>query len=252
VYDFCSSEWSRADVGASRINIVRVLRHPGAAAAHCVPLLRAILLLGLTAAIVGVAADGQTPENPKSDKGTFLIARPVVADPLFARSTVLMLPIEGIRGYVGLIVNKPTKVKLAELFPHAKNLKKQDATAYFGGPVDIHGVSAIFRSPDAAKHALHIFADVYVTFDPKLIDGLVKKSKQPSELRIFLGRSQWGLSQLRNEVATGGWYSTRDNAVPIFTADPGKVWQTFFDRLSPRPYIDFRAPTRHRSARSTL
>jgi putative transcriptional regulator len=222
----------------------RVLRHTGAVAAHCVLPLIAIFALSLTPAFVRVAADGQTPENPKSDKGTFLVARPVVADPLFARSTVLMLPIEGIRGYVGLIVNKPTKVKLAELFPHAKNLKNQDATAYFGGPVEIHDVSAIFRSPDPPKHALHVFGDVYVTLDPDVVDRLVKKSKQPSTLRIFLGRSQWGLTQLQHEVAIGGWYSTTDNAGPIFTADPGKVWQMLFDRLAPRPYIEFHAPMR--------
>ncbi len=211
-----------------------------------VPLLFALFLLGLTPAFVGLAAqqNAQQQNAPETgngqQQGWFLIARRKVADPLFAKSTVLMLPVATFP--LGLIVNKPTKMKLAELFPHARSVKKQNVTAYFGGPVDIHSVSAIFRSPAPPKHALHVFADVYVTFDSKSVNDLVKKSKQPSELRIFLGRSQWSEPQLEHEMAIGAWYSTRDDAGPIFASDPGKIWQRLFDRLAPRPYIDYHPP----------
>lgn len=223
----------------------RVVRHIRSVVLRRVSLLLTLFVLGLTPAFVCLAAPEQTPQNPENDKGTFLVARPVVGDPLFAKSTVLMVMTLDVKPeplIVGLIVNKPTKVKLAELFPHAKNLKKQDVTAYFGGPVDIHDVSAIFRSPTDPEHAVHVFADVYVTFDQGTIDDLVKKTKQPSELRIFLGRSQWSESQLAHETAIGSWYSTRESAGLIFASDPGKVWQMLFDRLAPRPYIEFHPP----------
>jgi putative transcriptional regulator len=211
-----------------------------------IPLLLAIFILGLAPALI-VPAQEKPPQNQQGDQqGLFLIARRELSDPFFAKSTVLMLPIElpgEQSALVGLIINKPTHVSLHELFPHARALQKDDATAYFGGPVDIHDRSAIFRSSNPPEHALHIFADVYVTFDSDAIDALVKKSQQPSLLRIFLGRSRWGQAQLQDEMLEGAWYSLRLNADPIFSSDPGKVWQTLLDRVEPRPYVDYGPPS---------
>lgn len=227
----------------SSFTLVDALRRAGTTAPRRVILLFTIFLLGLSPALAGLAAQEELPQNPGSDnQGTFLIARNALSDPLFAKSTVLMvgmLPTQPYPLVVGLIINKPTKIKLEALFPHAHNLQKQDATAYFGGPVDIHDRSAIFRSPAEPKHALHVFADVYVTFDSDSIDELVKKSKEPSELRIFLGRSQWSQPQLDHEMLAGAWYKYAGNADPIFTADPGKVWQQLLDRAAPSPYTEY-------------
>jgi putative transcriptional regulator len=236
-------------VRVPRFTVANLFRRAGAIVSRRIPLLLAILLLGLTPALAGLAEQekanppGQAPANPTDDnQGLFLLARSALGDAFFAKSIVLMLPVETEpdRLVVGLIINKPAQVKLHELFPHAHSLDKQDVTAYFGGPVDIHDRSAIFRSPTAPKGALHIFANVYVTFDSDSIDALVKNSQQPSELRIFLGRSQWSHPQLQHEILAGAWYSFHDNSDPIFSSDPGKLWQTLLDRVAPRPYIDYR------------
>lgn len=228
-----------------------------------------LFLFGLAPTFAGPAAQQNVPTKPvpanpapanpnEQDQGWFLIARRELSDPFFAKSTVLMLPGQPYPLVVGLIINKPTKMKLEELFPHAKSVKKQDVTAYFGGPVDIRDVSAIFRAtivPKDAVDTVHIFADVYLTFDAKSVEDLVKKSKQPSELRIFLGRSQWTQPQLEHEMAIGSWYSTRESADPIFSSDPGKVWEALVDRIAPRPYVDYHRPqarTATALSRSTL
>lgn len=221
-------------------------------------LMLALTLFGLTPAFFGWAAQQKAPENPNGQKpqnqGWFLIAHRGLSDPLFARSMVLIVMTVAGKpepGFVGLIVNKPTKMKLEELFPHAHSVKKQAVTAYFGGPVDIHAVSAIFRAsvaPKKAVHAIHVFDDVYVTFDPKSAEELVKKSRQPSELRIFLGRSQWSQPQLHHEMEIGAWYSTHDGADPIFASDPGKVWESLVDRIDPRPYVEYHLPVTKETA----
>jgi putative transcriptional regulator len=235
---------------AADVRCPRVAPVSPAVRARRVPLLLATLVLGLAPALI-VPAQEKPPQNQPGDKGLFLIARRELSDPFFAKSTVLMLPVEPspLVPVVGLIINKPTHVSLHELFPHARALQKDDATAYFGGPVDIHDRSAIFRSSDPPEHALHIFADVYVTFDSDAIGALVKKSQQPSLLRIFLGRSQWGPAQLQYEVLEGAWYSLRLNADPIFSGDPGKIWQTLLERVEPSPYVDRRPPSRELFAR---
>lgn len=201
------------------------------------------LIFGLGRTPTG-SAQAKPRQNGEGDsQGLFLVARRELSDPFFAKSTVLMLPMGDSPLVVGLIVNKPTHISLHELFPDAGNLQKQGATAYFGGPVDIHDRSVIFRSPTPPEHALHIFADVYVMLDPSDVDALVKKNaKQASALHIFLGRSQWSRAQLRNEISEGAWYSLRDNADAIFAGDPAKVWQKLLDRAEPRPYVEYRQP----------
>lgn len=208
-----------------------------------------LALFAFAPVFFGLGAQQNSPETPKGqNQGWFLIAHRGLSDPFFAKSTVLIVMTVAGKpdpGVVGLIVNKRTKMKLAELFPHARSVKKQDVTAYFGGPVDIHAVSAVFRAsvaPRESVHAIHVFADIYVTFDPKSAEELVKKSKQPSELRIFLGRSQWTQPQLRHEMRIGAWYSTHDGADPIFASDPDKVWEALLDRMEPRPYVDYHLP----------
>jgi len=206
-----------------------------------------VLFFGFVAAALASGAAPQEQKQPPNvqngdAQGLFLIASPGLGDPFFAKSTVVMLPLENSELVVGVIINKPTRVPLSELFPHARSLEKQSATAYFGGPVDMHDMSAIFRSANPSGRDLHLFADVYITFDADEITSLVKNSKEPSTLRIFLGRAQWGQAQLQREMLEGAWYNERLNADPIFSADPEKVWKELLDRAAPRPDVEYRRP----------
>jgi putative transcriptional regulator len=213
--------------------------------------LRAIFIFGITTALIGAVAQTKALRPEAGDKeGLFLVARRALGDPLFAKSTVLMLPVKDAPLVVGLIINKRTRVALHELFPALRALRESGATAYFGGPVDIHSRSAIFRSPTSPKNALRVFADVYVTFDSDAIAALVKNSPQVSTLHIFLGRAQWGQAQLQDEMLEGAWYSMRVNSDPIFSDRPDDVWNVLLARVEPSPYVDYRSPSASSNARS--
>ncbi len=235
-----------ACVAASgKLRRTMVPNFPASRAVRLLSPLTALLLVLLAAALVSSAAANARKQaagiQNGDNRGLFLVARPGLGDPFFTKSTVVMLPLENSELVVGVIINKPTRVPLSELFPHARSLEKQSATAYFGGPVDMHDLSAIFRSANPSEHDLHLFGDVYITFDADEITSLVKNSKQPSSLRIFLGRAQWGQAQLQREMM-GSWYSVRLNADPIFSADPGKVWKELLARAAPRPDVEYRRP----------
>lgn len=235
---------SVAASGRLRRAMVPILPANGAARllSSLTPLFFVLLAAALVSSAAGNARKQAAGIQNGDNRGLFLIARPGLGDPFFTKSTVVMLPLENAELVVGVIINKPTHVPLSELFPHARSLEKQSATAYFGGPVDTHDLSAIFRSANPSEHDLHLFADVYITFDADEITSLVKNSKQPSSLRIFLGRAQWGQAQLQREVLEGAWYNERLNADPIFSADPGKVWKELLARAAPRPDVEYRRP----------
>jgi len=177
-------------------------------------------------------------------RGQFLIASRDLPDPVFRDSVVLMLPIKEGPLLVGLIVNKPSKINVRDVFPNSPGLQKVDAKTYFGGPVDfeVGARSALFRSKTPPKNAILVFADVYVTFDPDAIAALAADSQQAPVLQVFLGRAQWAPEQFQNEVARGSWHSVPASADSIFSTFPEALWRTLIDRAEPRPVVQVAPP----------
>ena len=134
---------------------------------------------------------------------------------------------------IGLIVNKPTKVALQDVFPDNSALKKATNTIYFGGPVDTGTPSILFLSSKPMKEAFQLDGDLYVTFDKDLIQRILKKPKKVLDVRLFLGRSQWAPGQLQDEMARGSWFTARDDSRWIFKTDTGSVWPTLIERVDP-------------------
>jgi putative AlgH/UPF0301 family transcriptional regulator len=204
--------------------------------------MRAVLASAIFAlALVPSVLDCGAQEAPNSKpRGQMLVASRGLPDPLFHDSVVLMLPIkeEG-ELLVGLIVNKPSKIKLREVFPDSQALQKIDAVAYFGGPVDAEVVarSAIFRSKTPPKNATLIFDDIYVTFDSDTIVALAADLRQASTLRVFLGRAQWAPQQFENEVAVGAWHNVPATADSIFSKSPEFLWRTLIESTEPRSVV---------------
>jgi putative transcriptional regulator len=182
------------------------------------------------------AAQDKPNKGENEDKTLFLVARPELSDPIFRESVVLMFPSSVVAGeglVVGLIVNRPARVALSEIFPNDNALKGRSETAYLGGPVDPRAPGVVFRSSKATKEAALLFGDVYVSFDPDFIKELLKKPERTPDLRLFVGRSQWAPAQLQNEIVKGAWYSVRAETNLIFSASPQSLWRRLFERAEP-------------------
>lgn len=191
--------------------------------------LRAIPVLLSALILVPAGTLSQGTQN----KCVFLVAERDLPNPLFERSVILMLPRREGDLVVGLIVNKPTKVALQDVFPNNSALKKQTDTVYFGGPVDTGTPGVVFRSSKAMKEAFQLEGDLYVTFDKDLIQRILKKPKEILDVRLFLGRSQWAPGQLQDEMARGSWFTAHDDSSWIFKTDTGSVWPALIERVDP-------------------
>ena len=223
----------------------------------------AILLLGSTAFLAGTTArqartNSRLTRSPHQATGSsdpasepqsqLIVASRNLPDPFFQKSVVLMLPFKEGPLIVGLIINKPSKIKVRDLFPNSPELQKLDTMAYFGGPVeaDVGVRSAIFRSKTPPSKATLVFGDVYVSFDPDAIVALAKNPQQAATLRIFVGRAQWDPEQFEGEVALGAWHSLRGGADSIFTTLPEMLWQRLIEQAEPKSLVrsdpDFPAP----------
>src|SRR5579862_1958214 len=208
----------------------------------------AILLLGSAAFLTGSTRSPRqatgSPDTPSAKpRSELLVASRDLPDPFFKKSVVLMLPFKEGPLLVGLIINKPSKIKVRDLFPDSPELQKLDTMAYFGGPVDADvGVrSAIFRSKTPPSKATLVFGDVYVSFDPDAIVALAQNPQQAATLRIFVGRAQWDPEQFEGEVAAGAWHNLRGGADSIFTTVPDMLWQRLIEQVEPKSLVR-RAP----------
>jgi putative AlgH/UPF0301 family transcriptional regulator len=196
------------------------------------PLALVPLLLGL-AAIGGTGGAAQEAE----DKPLYLVARPELRNPFFQESVVLMLPLHDRepRLIIGLIVNKPGRISLAQVFPSERSLRDRSDTVYFGGPVEIETPGVVFRAAKPAKKAIHLYENVYISFDRDFIVGILKKPKPGVEVRVFLGRAQWAPEQLQDEASLGAWYSERAESSWIFSPTSQDAWHILLARAAPGP-----------------
>jgi putative transcriptional regulator len=197
--------------------------------AAMIRVIRAAVAFMLVVAAIVLSAT-LTRARQSSRETIFLVARPDLHDPLFQESVVVMLPPDRLPLVVGLIVNKPIKLRLHELFPQSLVLKNRTDTAYFGGPVDVDEPSLVFRDTRAPANTIPLFDNVYVSLDPKLVAGMLKGPQLASELRLYLGRAQWSLNQLYGEMLEKSWYIVPADPAFVFSSDPQKVWPALVKR----------------------
>src|SRR5258706_16004730 len=83
------------------------------------------------------AAGAAAPEET-----VLLVAKRQLEDPIWGSTIVLAKPVAG-GGHIGFIVNKPTKMSLAEVFPEHEPSKKVADPLFLGGTGDINLVFAL-------------------------------------------------------------------------------------------------------------
>lgn len=191
---------------------------------------KCLLLVVLIPAIGLVAVVSSAQEHQKAAQTYFLVAQPDLPDPMFRESVILMLPPSGTPLVVGLIVNKPTKMKLSSLFTDTDAFKNRSDTAYFGGPVDISTPLVVSRTGHAPDGATALFKDIYLSIEPKGILTLFKTAPQSRDVRLYLGRAQWTDEQLHDEMLENSWYNLPSDPAFVFSADPASVWRTLVAR----------------------
>jgi putative transcriptional regulator len=175
-----------------------------------------VLLLGMT-----------WPTYAEDDKrltAILLIARAELADSNFADSVVLVMNNLG-QGPVGLIINRPTKVPVAQLFPKLKRLSPLHDKVYFGGPVGLESVWFLFRAAKPPnEHVIRACEGVYLSANRELLLQLLARDKPMDGLRIFVGHSGWAPGQLEAEIASGAWTLEHANSIAIFKSRSEHPW----------------------------
>lgn len=164
-------------------------------------------------------------------KGKFLVASRRLQDPNFKRTVVLLIDY-GLDGAMGLVINRPSKVKLATVFPDIKELKERKDIIYVGGPVAVNQVLMLIRSSHVPEEAQEITQDVYISSSRKVLERLMKRTLEDETFRLFAGYAGWAPSQLDFEKTRGDWHVIKAEADEIFAQNPSELWPELIQRVT--------------------
>ena len=173
--------------------------------------------------------------DPVRTAGKLLIAEPLLADPNFDRSVVLMIE-HNDEGALGVVLNRPTDLEVAAVLSDWSDLAADPPVLYMGGPVQQNGVLALGRRRDG------VAAAGAVGLTPVLGEvGTVDLNLEPDELaasvdgvRFFVGYSGWGRGQLEGELEEGAWLVVPAEAGDVFAPDPDTMWRAVLRRQGGR------------------
>ena len=144
---------------------------------------------------------------------------------------MILLIAYGPNGTMGVIINRPSDVKLATVLPEIKPLRRRPDTIYLGGPVLTNHVLLLIRSSKAPADALLVFGDVYASSSLATLRHALERQGPENLFRACAGHAGWAPGQLEAEVERGDWYVTGADVDMLFTKSPKQLWQTLMPHV---------------------
>lgn len=157
----------------------------------------------------------------------FLIAMPALTDSNFAQ-TVTYICEHNEAGALGLVINRPLKMKLGEVFeqlnmptpprPYAEKNVLQ------GGPVQTDRGFVVHTAGKRWDATLQVSERIHVTTSRDILDA-ISRGDGPNVAFIALGYAGWEAGQLEAEVANNAWLTVPCDERILFETPFDERWQ---------------------------
>jgi putative transcriptional regulator len=172
--------------------------------------------------------------EPESLSGRLLVATPLLGDPNFRRTVILIVEDEPEEGTLGVVLNRPTEVQVGQVLESWTDLVTGPTVVFKGGPVSPNSALALalaqgdeeplgWRSLDGSSLMSRIGL-VDLEAPPELLAGGI------TSLRVFAGYAGWGPGQLQAEIDEGAWYVLPGEPADAFLAEPEQLWPAVLRR----------------------
>jgi putative transcriptional regulator len=160
--------------------------------------------------------------------GQLLVAEPMLGDPNFDRTVVLVVE-HSADGAMGLVLNRPTTIAVVDVLPAWAPIVADPAVLHVGGPVEEQSGWCLARVSDPAPRPgyVPVLGDVgLVDLDADPLDavGSIRRA------RLFAGYSGWGPGQLERELAGDAWFVVAAEPDDPFLTDGATLWSRILAR----------------------
>jgi len=198
--------------------------------------------------LLGAATEGSGAPVPKPEvgRGKLLVATDQLADPNFQQTVVLLLEYAP-SGALGVIINRPTDVKLSSLLPEVDELRDRGDTVLIGGPVARDRMIVLLRAAKPPPQSATVIDGVFITAGLDALHALPRDKGAAANLRAYVGYTGWDMQQLDAEIAHGDWKVTAADAATLFDKPAESLWRELNERTkgewvrAPRSWTPVRA-----------
>ena len=156
----------------------------------------------------------------KPAPGHLLIASPLLEDPNFDR-TVVLIGDHGPDGTFGVVLNRPLGIETGDDLPAWTPLLGPPATLFGGGPVAPETVLGL---------ALGGGGEAPIDSELRLVNLAEPPPPDVGQVRLFAGHAGWGGGQLAGELAAEAWFVVHRAPGDVFTSEPEMLWRNVLRR----------------------
>jgi putative transcriptional regulator len=169
-------------------------------------------------------------EGVESLRGHLLLSTASLWDPNF-RKTIVLIGHHDEQGAVGVVLNRPSGVTVAEAVPALADLVPFGEPLFIGGPVQPEAAVVLVEFEDPSRAEILALGSI----------GFLPEEAGPEDVggirraRVFSGYSGWGPGQLEAELEEGSWLVEPALPEDVFCEHPERLW----DRVLRRKGRDF-------------
>jgi len=151
-----------------------------------------------------------------------LVATSALNESGYRRTVILSVPVDG-DSHIGIILNRPSGRKLADLLPEHGPSKQVTEPVFFGGPMTPRAVFALVRSAEhPGRGSLRIADGLFLAMTANTVDLVIEK--QPQAARFFVGDVIWRPGELREELGDSYWHVIGLDPDVLFRKDTQGLW----------------------------
>lgn len=168
-----------------------------------------------------------TEASRLSLRNHLLIAMPSLEDPNFFH-TVTYICEHNDEGAMGIVINRPTDITLAELLAQLEITPEPEldvtTSVFEGGPVH-HEHGFLLHTPIGNWSAsLPITEQIALTTSKDILEAIAQGAG-PDRYLLALGYAGWGAGQLEEELAANAWLSGPASLALLFDTPVEKRWE---------------------------
>lgn len=160
-------------------------------------------------------------------KSHLLIAMPALQDPNFSR-TVTYICEHGEQGAMGIVVNRPTDLRLTDVLQHMKIEGGLGAAGeqivYLGGPVEEERGFVLHSHTDPWDSTLAVTDEISITTSRDILEAMAH-GNGPQQTLVALGYAGWSAGQLEREIKENAWLSCPAERSILFDLPPENRWE---------------------------
>ena len=157
-----------------------------------------------------------------------LIAMPGMADPNFS-TTVTLVCEHNDDGALGIVINRPTTLKLGRLFEQLSvedaDTDAADDPVMAGGPVGIERGFVLHGPEHRYESTLEVSDKICLTLSRDIIDAMATGTG-PERTLVALGYAGWGAGQLEEEMLANSWLHVPATPEIVFETPFAERWNS--------------------------